>query len=194
VTSQPPPSAAVVVSQTQPASKPVNDNVRVDVHESTDVKAFTDPHADDLLAQPSPLADSLFHLWAMPQDVANSLLKIYTNPYLLTVSNEAQLQEAFSTASPDDIVQNTQLRGKINPPNPRGNNSSGTRSSQQLVVQEQDVGKLALDIHSVDLNNETSDVESPISRQSLTKKTLEDIKELLYKQEGSCVSFVIIGT
>lgn len=111
--SQHSPVAEAIVPETKPISNPVVANLQSNLLESTDVKAFTDPSADHLIAQPSLFADSLFHLWGVPQDVANSLLRIYANPYLLTVTNEAQLRKAFSTSSPDDIVRNAQLRKRI---------------------------------------------------------------------------------
>lgn len=111
--SQRSPVAEVTVPETRPISSLVIVNPQSDALESTNVKAFTDPSADHLIAQPSLFADSLFHLWGVPQDVANSLLRIYANPYLLTVTNEAQLRKAFSTSSPDDIVRNAQLGKRI---------------------------------------------------------------------------------
>ena len=100
------------IPRVEPVSIPSKVDLQPNVLEPANVQAFTDPLADHLLAQPSPFANSLFHFWVTPQDVANSLLRLYANPYLLTVSNEDQLQKAFSTKSPDDIVQNARLHNK----------------------------------------------------------------------------------
>ena len=110
--SEQPPTPPPNFPQSERPSDSSTEDARSDVPNPIDVNRLTDPHADHLLAQPSTLANSLFQLWVVPQDVANSLLRIYANPYLLTVSNEAQLQKAFSTASPDDVVRNAQLPRK----------------------------------------------------------------------------------
>jgi len=79
--------------------------------DSEDVKAPTDLRAAHLLAEPSTLADSLFRLWVAEKNAPDSPLRIYADPYLLTVSDQSQLQKAFSTASPDDIVRSAQSKG-----------------------------------------------------------------------------------
>ena len=76
------------------------------------VEAPTDHCADHLLAHPSTLADSLFHFWVVPQNTASLLLKIYANTSLLIVGGDAQSKDAFSTPSPDDVVQNAHQRNK----------------------------------------------------------------------------------
>jgi len=79
--------------------------------ESEAVKASTDLCADHLLAEPSTLANSLFRLRVAPKNAADSLLRMYADPYLLIVSDQSQLQKAFSTASPDDVVRSAQSKG-----------------------------------------------------------------------------------
>ena len=78
--------------------------------ESENRNASTDLRAADLLADPSTLADSLFRIWVAPENTPDSLLRIYADPYLLTVSDQAQLQKAFSSASPDDVVRSAQSK------------------------------------------------------------------------------------
>ena len=106
--STPPPK----VTQSERSSDSSREDAPTYISDSIDINVLTDPHADHLLAQPSILANSLFQLWVMPRDVANSILRIYANLYLLTVSDKSQLQKAFSSSSPDDIVRNAQLPRK----------------------------------------------------------------------------------
>ena len=98
-------------SAPEPTTQPGITDATTSLIESEDVKASTDLRADHLLAEPSTLANSLFHLWVAPSIAADSLLRIYADPYLLTVSDPSQLQKAFSTASPDDVVRNAQNKG-----------------------------------------------------------------------------------
>ena len=79
--------------------------------DTEDVKVSSDLRAAHLLAEPSTLAGSLFRLWVAQKDAPDSLLRLYADPYLLTVSDQSQLQKAFSTASPDDIVRSSQSKG-----------------------------------------------------------------------------------
>lgn len=86
-----------------------------------DIQAITpeepppDPSFYHLLAQPSILAKSLFHSWILPNHAANSLTGINTDPFMLIVTKESRLSDAFSTPSPDDVVQNAQMRSKGKP-------------------------------------------------------------------------------
>lgn len=125
----------------------------------------------------------------MPQDVANSLLKIYANLYRLTVSDETQLQKAFFAASPDDIVQNAQLPSKGMSLTLLRSLISGAIPPWQVDTQKPKVENMALEIKSVDLNDENGAQTSSKARI----KTLEDIKTELTRQKKSTVSFVIIG-
>jgi hypothetical protein len=70
------------------------------------------PSSDRLLAEPSLLANSLFQFWVVPREAANSLLRIYANHFLVAAGSNAQLNSAFSSASPDDVVQNAQRQSK----------------------------------------------------------------------------------
>jgi hypothetical protein len=115
--SRPPNPSTAVKSETIPEARSqpsAADSIPRVEDESEDLKASTDLRADHLLAEPSMLADSLFRLWIVPKNAADSLSRIYADPYLLTVSDQSQLQNAFSTSSPDDVVQRAQLRGKRN--------------------------------------------------------------------------------
>lgn len=176
------------VPQSGRPSDSSNDDTNADVPDSINVNALTDPHADHLLAQPSILANCLFQLWVVPQDVTNSLLRIYANPYLLTVSNETQLQKAFSTASPDDIVRNARLPSK-------GMLTliwlliSGGVPPRPVDAQQPKIETSSLEIKSVGLDDENGAQMSLKTK----RKTLEDIKIEIMRQEKSAVSFVIIG-
>lgn len=108
----PGPMPKSIISRNELTTMPSDDSVQVNVMESDDVKPSTDPCADHLLGHPSVVANSLFHLWVVPKGMADSLLRIHANPYLLIVSNEASIQKAFTSASPDDIVQAAQNRPK----------------------------------------------------------------------------------
>jgi hypothetical protein len=183
--SPPPPN----VPQSNQPSDSSNEDVRTYIPDFNDINALTDPHADHLLAQPSTFANSLFQLWVMPQDVANSLLRIYANLYRLTVSDETQLQKAFFTASPDDIVQNAQLPSKGMSLTLLRSLISGAIPPWQADTQKPKVENIALEIKSVDLNDGNGSQTSSKAR----RKTLEEIKTELTRQKKSTVSFVIIG-
>jgi hypothetical protein len=101
-----------VTNRNEHVVTPSGNGSQNNVMESDDVKPSTDPCADHLLGYPSVVANSLFHLWVVPQGVADSLLRIHANPYLLIVPNETSIQTAFSSASPDDVIQATQKRAK----------------------------------------------------------------------------------
>ena len=92
------------VSAAEPSTSPI---------EFKDIQASTDLRADHLLAEPSTLANSLFHLWVAPKTAADSLLRIYADLYPLTVSDQSQVQKAFSGASPDDVVRSAQSKGGL---------------------------------------------------------------------------------
>ena len=108
------PADRVVVPENRLEVSPIREtrfpDAPISEHEPTE--ASTDPAPGRLLERPSLFANSLCHLWVVPQDAADILLRIHANPYVLTVSNESQLQKAFSTASPDDVVRNAQRRPK----------------------------------------------------------------------------------
>ena len=125
----------------------------------------------------------------MPQDVANSLLRIYANPYLLTVSSAAQLQKAFATASPDDIVRNAQLPGKGISLTLIQSLILGGIPPRQIDAQQPTIENIALEIKSVDLNYDNGAQMS--SKAKI--RTLEEIKSEITRQEKLTVSFVIIG-
>ena len=125
----------------------------------------------------------------MPQDVANSLLRIYANLYLLTVSDETQLQKAFFTSSPDDIVRNAQLPSKGISLTLLWSLISGAIPPWQVDTQKPKIENIALEIKSVDLNDESGAQTSSKAK----RKTLEEIKTELTRQKKSTVSFVIIG-
>jgi len=115
LSSRRPPVGAPVLSQ--PPSKDPTDSIKVQEfsQEATSLgksQSSTDLCSDNLFALPSCFATSLFYSYIMPRGVAESLLKIYTNPFLLTGTDEAQLKRAFATASPDDVTQNALLRNK----------------------------------------------------------------------------------
>jgi len=115
LSSRPPPPEVPVLAQT--SSKDPTDSTKVD-ELSLEAKSLRqsessiDPCSDNLLAPPSFFALSLFCSYVVPRGAAESLLKIYTNPLLLTGTGEAQLKKAFSTASPDDVTENALLRNK----------------------------------------------------------------------------------
>lgn len=60
-------------------------------------------------------------------------------------------------------------------------------------AEQPSVGSLASNIQSVDLNDDSTEAtEQPSSQNKM--KTIDEIKEQLQRQEGSSVSFVIIGS
>jgi hypothetical protein len=159
------------------------------------VDVSTDPHCDHLLAHPSILAKSLFQLWAVPRDMNALLHGMYANFFFLTVSNESQVKDAFSTASPDDIVLDAQSHKKctrtVFP-----HNVVVLPASTRTDVKPSPVTTLVSDVETIDLNAETFTHPSiqPFPKGSRPKKkSLDEIKERLKSREGSSVSFVIIG-
>lgn len=98
-------------SPTDPTTETSAPDLPNSLVDTEDVKASSDLRAAHLLAEPSTLAGSLFRLWVAQKIAPDSRLKIYADPYLLTVSDQSQLQKAFSTASPDDIVRSSQSKG-----------------------------------------------------------------------------------
>lgn len=100
----------------QPGQKPLDDSLASHEGSLTSVG----PSSDRLLAEPSLLANSLFQFWVVPREAADSLLGIYANFVLLASGGNAQLNSAFSSASPDDIVRNAQRQNRgIAPPHVR---------------------------------------------------------------------------
>ena len=136
----------------------------------------------------------------IPHNSAHLLLKIHANTSLLTAGSEEQLKNAFGAPSPDEIVQNAQRRVKgshrrlevesIGPAATKGNADMKTKSINSVAV-----ANLASDVESIDLDEEQEDANAQqAARVTHTKrKTLEEIKSLVGEDEGSVVSFVIVG-
>ena len=112
----PPTSPAAVVLLDDASSQATAHKVTEShISESNGAKAFTDPRPDHLLAQESSFANCLFRFHVAPQNAAHLLLGMYTNAHSLAAANDMQSKNAFSTPSPDDVVQRARRPNKGSP-------------------------------------------------------------------------------